>query len=176
MATKKSMRFLFGILMISTWVVGYSIQAGAETLKFRTAGKMVQSEGLSIPDVEGHRISLGLRDGLAFFEDGEVAIFKAFSTTDGIAGKESLSQGYLLLTFVDGSTIIASFRQTSDPDPEGKLASYSKLTGEILKGTGRFEGIKGNSSGEGKQFKPEKGELSGKSTISYTLTYTPPSK
>jgi hypothetical protein len=74
------------------------------------------------------------------------------------------------------TTVITSFHQTSTPDPEGKFAWVSKLTGEILKGTGRFEGIKGNLSGEGKQFKPEKGDLVGKSTVNYTFTYTLPSK
>jgi hypothetical protein len=176
MATKKLMCVLFGILVIAAWVLGSVIQAGAETMKCKTSGIMVKIEGIPIPDVDGHRISLGLRDGLAFFEDGEVATFKASSTSDTIAGKEGRSQGYLLFSFVDGSTIITSFGQTSKPDPEGKFGSVSELTGEILKGTGRFEGIKGSLSGQGKQFKLEKGELAGKSTIYYTFTYTLPSK
>jgi hypothetical protein len=176
MATKKSIWVLFGILVISAWVFGSGIQAWAETMKCRTFGNMVKMEAIPIPDVDGHRISLNLRDGLALFEDGEVATYKAASTTDAIAGKGTLTHGYLLFTFVDGSTIITSFRQTSEPDPEEKFTSYSKATGEILKGTGRFEGIKGSLSGQGKQFKLEKGELAGKSTINYTFTYTLPSK
>jgi hypothetical protein len=176
MATKKAMCILFGILVISAWALGSAVQVGAETLKCKTSGIMVKNEGIPIPDVDGHRISLGLRDGLAFFEDGEVAAFKAFSTSDTTAGKQGLSQGYLLFNFVDGSTVITSFRQTSKLDPEGKFGSVSELTGEILKGTGRFEGIKGGLSGQGKQFKLEKGELSGKSTINYTFTYTLPPK
>jgi len=115
-------------------------------------------------------------DALAFFEGGEVVPFKAFSTSNQIAGKQGLAQGYLSFTFVDGSSIITSFRQTNEPDPEGKFAWYNKFTGEILKGTGRFEGIKGSLSGDGKQFKPEKGELAGKSTNDWIFTYTLPSK
>jgi hypothetical protein len=176
MATKKSMWVLFGVLIISAWVLGSAIQVGAETMKCRTSGIMVKNEGIPIPDVDGHRISLGLRDGLAFFEDGEVAAFKASSTSDTKAGKEGRSQGYLLFSFVDGSTVITSFLQTSKPDPEGKFGWLSELKGEILKGTGRFEGIKGSLSGEGKQLKIEKGELAGKSTINYTFTYTMPTK
>ncbi len=49
-----------------------------------------------------------------------------------------------------------------------------KNTGEILKGTHRFEGIKGSLSGEGKQFKTEKGDLGGKTTNDWTFTYTLP--
>jgi len=35
MATKKSMRVLFGILVILFLVLGSAIQAGAESMKFR---------------------------------------------------------------------------------------------------------------------------------------------
>jgi hypothetical protein len=176
MATRKSMWILFGMLIITAWILDSAIPAGAETMKCRTSANMVKWEAIPIPDVDGHRISLNLRDGLAFFEDGEVALFKASSTSDTIAGKEGRSQGYLLFTFVDNSTVITSFFQTSKPDPAGKFGWVSELKGEILKGTGRFEGIKGSLSGEGKQLKIEKGELAGKSTINYTFTYTIPSK
>lgn len=176
MATKKSMWILYGILIISAWVLGFAIQAGAETMKCKSSGNAVKREVMQIPDVEGHRIVIIMREGVAFFEDGEVAAAKSFSTSDVIAGKGGLSQGYSLYTFEDGSTIIASFRQVLEADPKGKLEYYTKTTGEILKGTGRFEGIKGSSSATGKQFKTEKGELTGKSTSDYTFTYTLPSK
>ena len=176
MATKKSMWILFAILVVSAWVLGFAVQAGAETMKCRSSGIMVKREIIPIPDVEGHTIAIALREGLAFFEGGEVVPFKAFSTSDSIMGKKGLAQGYLLFSFVDGSSIITSFSQPLEPDPEGKFAWYNKFTGEILKGTGRFEGIKGSLSGDGKQFKPEKGELSGKSTNDWTFTYTLPSK
>ena len=35
MATKKSMWVLFGILVISAWVLGSAIQAGAETMNYK---------------------------------------------------------------------------------------------------------------------------------------------
>lgn len=127
MATKKSMWILFGILALSAWVLGSAILAGAETMKCRTSGILVKNEAIPIPDVDGHRISLGLREGLAFFEGGEVAAFKASSTSDTIAGKEGRSQGYLLFSFVDGSTVITSFRQASKPDPEGIFGWVSEL-------------------------------------------------
>ena len=91
-------------------------------------------------------------------------------------GKGVLTNGYQLFTFVDGSTIITSFSSVQDPDPEGKFAWLIKGTGEIRKGTGRFEGIKGSISGSCKQLKPEKGDLSGKSVWDWTFTYSLPSK
>jgi hypothetical protein len=164
------------ILLISGWILGSAILAGAETMNCKTSGNSVKREVMQIPDVEGHTIVMGIRDGLAFFEDGEVATFRNFHTADVIAGKGVLTQGYQIFTFVDGSTMITSFRQTQEPDPGGKLAWLTKATGEILKGTGRFEGIKGSLSGTGKQFKPEKGDLTGKSAGNWTITYTLPPK
>ena len=73
---------------------------------------------------------------------------------------------------MDGSTIITSFSSVQDPDPEGKFAWLIKGTGDILRGTGRFEGIKGSISGSSKQLKPEKGDLSGKSFGDWTFTYS----
>jgi hypothetical protein len=35
MATKKSMWVLFGILIISGWIFGAAIQAGAETMNYK---------------------------------------------------------------------------------------------------------------------------------------------
>jgi len=35
MTTKKSVWVLFGILVLSAWVLGSAIQVGAETMKFR---------------------------------------------------------------------------------------------------------------------------------------------
>ena len=176
MATKRSMWILFGILVMAAWVLGSAIQAGAETLKCKASGNVVKREVMPIPDVEGHTYNMLMRDGLAFFENGEVATFKAFTMSDVTAGKGVLTNGYQLFTFVDGSTMITSFHSTQEPDPEGKFAWLIKGTGEIRKGTGRFEGIKGNISGTAKQFKPEKGDISGKSFWDWTFTYTLPSK
>ena len=176
MAGKAVLRALFGILVITVWILGSTAHAGAETIKCQTSGNSVKREVMQIPDVEGHTIVMGIRDGLAFFEDGEVAAFRNFHTADVIAGKGVLTQGYQFFTFVDGSTIITSFRQNQEPDPGGKLAWITKAAGEILKGTGRFEGMKGSLSGTGKQFKAEKGELTGKSAGNWIITYTLPSK
>jgi len=47
---------------------------------------------------------------------------------------------------------------------------------EIIKGTGRFEGIKGTLTGGSKYFPVEKGELGPKGYGAGTITYTLPSK
>jgi hypothetical protein len=175
MVRKKSIWILFGMLIITAWILDSAIPAGAETMKCRSAGIMVKREFMPVPDIEGYALAMGLRDGLAFFDDGEVVPFKAYSTSQ-VMGAQSVSQGYISFSFVDGSTIITSFSQINQPDPAGKFGALVKFTGEILKGSGRFEGIKGTMSGEGKLFKPGKGELSGRSTNDWTITYTLPTK
>ena len=176
MASRKSVLFFWGVFMVSIWVFGSVIQAEAETLKCKASGNVVKREVMPIPDVEGHSYNMLTRDGLAFFEDGEIATFKSFSVSDVMRGKGVLTNGYQLFTFVDGSTIITSFSSVQEPDPEGKFAWLIKGTGEIRKGTGRFEGIKGSISGSCKQLKAEKGDLSGKSVWDWTFTYSLPPK
>jgi hypothetical protein len=176
MVRKRQMVLFEVILVTSAWVLGFAFQAGAETLKCQTSGNAVKMERMAIPDIEGHTINMEMRDGLTFFADGEVAILKSFATWDGIEGRGGWAQGYSLFTFIDGSTIFISFNQLREADAYGRFAYYCKNTGEILQGTGRFEGIKGSLSGTGKQFKPEKGELTGKATSDWTFTYTLPPK
>ena len=49
-------------------------------------------------------------------------------------------------------------------------------TGEIIKGTGRFEGIKGTQTAKAKYLPVEKGEAGPKGIGEGTITYTLPSK
>jgi hypothetical protein len=178
MATKKSIILwsLVNILIIAVWLLVVVTQAGGETMKARSSNNMVKIEAIPIGDVDAHHIGVGTRDGLAFFESGEVATLKSFNTWDLVRGKGGLVQGYSLFTFVDGSTIITTLLQEYEVDLERKFTWNIKFTGQIVKGTGRFEGIKGTLSGTGKRFKTEKGELMGKVAQDWTFIYTLPPK
>ena len=87
MATKKSMWLLFSILVISAWVLGSVIQAGAETLKCRTATTLTKDEKIAVSDEEGHVLGVQILQGLAFFENGEIAKVRTHSIFDTIPGK-----------------------------------------------------------------------------------------
>jgi len=174
MATKKVIWVLFGILVISAWVLGSAIQAGAETLKFRVS--LTETKILTMPvnDVEGHILGLQTMEGLAFLENGEIARVKQYSAFDYIPGKGSQSFGYSLTTFEDGSTIEGRSQNILVPDQSGTF-SYKRTT-EAIKGTGRFEGIKGTSSStRGKLFERVKGGPL-LATTDVTMTYTLPPK
>ena len=123
MATKKSFILwsLVNILIGAVWVLVVVTQAGAETMTARSADHMVKMEAIPIGDVPAHHIGVGTREGLAFFESGEIAALKSFTTWDLVGRKGGLVQGYSLFTFVDGSTIITTLRQEFEADLDGKF-------------------------------------------------------
>jgi hypothetical protein len=170
MTTKKLRCVLFGILVIATWVLGSTIQAGAETMKCRIAGAVTKDESIPVSDEEGHSLHLQITEGLAFFENGEIAKVRSHNLSDRIAGKGGQTIGYTIYTFEDGSTIVQRFQRLMG---SGNLPA--KATGELIKGTGRFEGIKGTISGTSKSFPASKGEASRNAT-DITFTYTLPTK
>jgi hypothetical protein len=175
MATKKSMWVLLGILVISAWILGSAIRAEAETMKCRTAGVVTKDETLPVGYEEGHVLGLQITEGLAFFENGEIATFKShlvYDRYDKVApGKSSQAIGYTIFTFEDGSTFVQRFQRLQGSD----MTLPAQVASELIKGTGRFEGIKGSASGTGKRAPEVKGEA--KKYFSDTIfTYTLPTK
>jgi len=173
MATRKSVWILIGILVISAWVLGSAIQAGAETMKCRIANTVTKDEIISVGDEEGHVLGLRITEGLAFFENGEIARMRSHGAYDSIPGKRGQAIGYITLTFEDESTIVYKFQRLRVPGQSG--TGSANVTGELTKGTGRFKGIKGTIFGTGKSFPAIKGEA-GRSTSDITFTYTLPTK
>ena len=174
MATKKSMFVLFGILLISAWILGSSIQVWAETLNFKTYTYVTKQESVPVGDVEGHILNLAIRRAFIVFENGEVATQRSVITGDTIKGSGSALQ-YSTITFSDGSTIIIKAQITFTGAAPGAPTS-SKLTREIIKGTGRFEGIKGTGTTKVKYYPVEEGEAGPKGIGEGSITYTLPSK
>ena len=174
MTTKKSMWVLFGALVISTWVPGPTIEAIAETMNYKFYSYAIQNESAPIGDLEGHNVNFSIRRAFCVFENGEVATEVAVTTGDYIKGSGSSTQ-YRTITFSDGSTIIMKVQITLTGSAQGVAAS-TKATREIIKGTGRFEGIKGTGAGSTKFLPVEKGEAAPKGIGEGTITYTLPSK
>ena len=168
MATKKSTWVLLGILVISAWVLGSAIQAGAETLNYKFYSWVSKAETVAIADAEGHIVNLTVREAFVVFENGELATGTYVSTADFTKGAGPFMQ-YATITFADRSTIIRKDQGTFG----GGTSAY---TSEIIKGTGRFEGIKGTNVAKGKFLPVEKGEAGPKNYGEGTLTYTLPSK
>ena len=174
MATKKSIMVLFGILVILSFVLAAVIQAGAETLKFKAYTYVTKAERAPVGDVDGHTVGFAVRRAFIVFENGEVATQISVSTTDTIKGSGP-SLTYQTITFSDGSTIIIKAQSAVTGTAPG-APTAAKLTREIIKGTGRFEGIKGTGTSTVKYLAVEEGEAGAKGIGEGSITYTPPSK
>lgn len=174
MATKKSIWALFGLLVISVWVLGFTNQVMAETLNFKAYTYGIKAEIIPIGDVEGHELAFNVRGGFFVFENGEVAIMKNVTNLEHVKGGMS-TFGYSTLIFPDGATIIIRVQGTIGSGVPGSPVSGA-LKSEIIKGTGRFEGIKGTTSTKYKYLPPEKGEPGPKGIGEGTMNYTLPTK
>ena len=173
MTTRKSIWVLFGILVIPIWILGSAIQVGAEMLKGRNVLTTTKYEEIAVSDESGHVLAILISEGLAFFENGEIAKMRNHRILDTTPGKDSQSISYNIFTFEDGSTVVTRTQRLMVPDKSGNFSA--KVTGGLIKGTGRFEGIKGTISAVGKDFLPSKGEA-GRFLNDFTWTYTLPTK
>ncbi len=168
MTMKKSTWVLFGILVISVWVLWSAIQVGAETMNYKFYTWVAKAETVPVGDVEGHAVRLEMRGAFYVFENGEVATTNIVATGDLIKWSGPFMQ-YVTINFADGSTIIVKSQGTIGGGSGGWKS-------EIVKGTGRFEGIKGTQSAKAKYLPIEKGEAGAKGYGEGTITYTLPSK
>ena len=172
MATKKSVVILFGILAMSSLILGSAIQVGAETIHWKFYTWVNKAQEVPIDDVEGHVVRFVERGDFFVLENGEVATGKSIATVDFIKGSGTYTE-YVTITFQDGSTMIRKNQGTV----RGVFAGGSgDIKSEIIKGTGRFEGAKGTASSTIKYLPLEKGEAGPKGYGETTFTYTLPSK
>lgn len=174
MATKKSMWVLFSILVISVWTLGSTIQAGAETMNFKFFNHVTRKDVFPVGDIEGHYVSIEVREGAAILASGELGWMKSIASVD-FGGAEGTFDQYYTVTFQDGSKIICHNKGTSKA-PSAGPPTTGKWAGEIVNGTGRFQGIKGTGSAQIKFLTPEKDEARGKALGEATFNYTLPSK
>jgi hypothetical protein len=170
MAPQKSLRILVGILVISAWVLGSAMQAGAETLNYKFYTWVIKSERVPVADVEGHTVVLTTRGAFYVFDNGEVATISHVSTADFVKGAGPFMQ-YATIKFSDGATMTIKSHGTIAPG--GGTGGWAS---EILKGTGRFEGIKGTQSAKATYLPAEPGEAGANGYGEGTITYTLPSK
>ncbi len=168
MTAKKSVWALFSILVIPAWVLGSAILAGAETLNYKFYTWAIKSESVPVGDAEGHTVTLTTRGAFYVFENGELATTNIVATGDLIKWSGPFMQ-YVTINFADGSTIIIKSQGTLGGSAGG-------WTSEIIKGTGRFVGIKGTQSAKVKYLPVEKGEAGPKGYGEGTINYTLPSK
>ncbi len=176
MAKRKSVWVLLGILVISAWILGSAIQAGAETLNFKFFSHAERLEAFPVGDIEGHTVAIEIREGVVIFASGELAWMRAINSLDRAQGVNTFDQ-YYTITFLDGSKIFCHNKGRSE---RTAASGAGKWAGEIINGTGRFQGIKGTASAQIKFLPPDKDEAArgwgGKALAEGTFDYTLPTK
>ena len=125
-------------------------------------------------DVEGHTGGIVIRGSFCVFENGEVVSSYTVATGDLIKGSGPFVQ-YVTITYADGSTIIVKSQGMVGTPAAGSYTTGG-WTSQIIKGTGRFEGIKGPVTSKSKYLPVEKGEAGPKGYGETTRTYTLPPK
>ncbi len=168
MRTSRSVWVSVGLTLIVVCVLSMALPAGAEELHYKFYTWSPKGERVPVGDVAGHEVGYMLREAFYVFENGEVATAKVVVTIDYVNGDGPFMQ-YVTITFPDQSTIVIKSQGTS-------VGVGSQWTSEILKGTGRFEGIKGTHSAKATYLRREPGEGGGKGYGEGTLTYTLPGK
>jgi hypothetical protein len=162
------------VLFAGAFLLGSVRQATAETLNFKSLNHVTKSESFPIADVEGHVINVSVREGAMVFGSGEWAWVKATVVSDSIKWAGPFDQ-YATTTFLDGSTYTTHTKGRIEATPAGPPSAV-KWAGDIIQGTGRFQGIKGTVTTSAKMLPPEKGELGPKVVAEGTLVYTLPGK
>jgi hypothetical protein len=167
---------VISIFLISIWL--FPNQVGAETRKYKIVLYFTRVEMSPIPAMEGQVYMLTEFRGLTFWEDGEISTYSGAAIGESYKGKGPF-QNCVTHTFADSSTIVSKNRFISISAPDGKTGLYEEITGEIVKGTGRFEGIKGTITAKGKRvapLSPGLKEMRGDAVFEGLMTYTLPPK
>jgi hypothetical protein len=161
-----------GIFLIAALVLLPATQVKAETMKYDATSQITKWECVLFPDVEGHKVGVFERRGVAIFKN-EVAVLYLQGTFDYIK-KKGTWEVYSQITFKDGSTFTYKLQGAMTIVEGVKLISGK---GKYIKGTGRFEGIKGKLSLTGRYITPiTKDKTKGDNWTEVTGTYTLPKK
>ena len=158
------------VMMMTVCIGSPASPAHAETLKAKVTNYSVKLEFVPAGDVQGHVIGLNTREGSAVFEDGQRARYSMVSTFDYTAGKGGTTNGYTKMTFKDDSFIMFKWNADAGIGPD-KLPT-SKGTGTIIGGGGRYKGIKGTVSFEGKRTKPTSEDAKREMVVHAVINYT----
>jgi len=133
------------VLLIVACLLLSVTQARAETEKGRNVIHSIKVEEIEVGDVPGHVVGVIEDKGLTFYENGEIATMSNVFTFDNTYGIGT-AQGYSIYTFEDGSTQVHKWQESWTEE------GLFKGTYTYVRGTGRFEGIKGSGSFSGKFF------------------------
>jgi len=166
------------LIIISTIVFSLTVLLGfspkismAEEVEYQVVNYLVGVNYIPVPDVDKHAIGTYERRGVAIFKNGETAAFHTRGLWDFV-NHNGVFNGYQTLTFPDGSTNMIKY--SGNMTTEGENLPTLKAKGEYVKGTGKYEGIKGNVTIEGKYITPYSKETKADAVFNQKASYTLP--
>jgi len=134
------------IAAFASLAVGSATAEDALSFHLITHGSSVQS--LEVGDVAEHVLKLTRQSGLALFPDGSVGTSYYVATGDYIEGAGTYL-AYHNLTLGDGSVLW--FKVTGLAKPEETTTLFPEAPVTVIRGTGRFEGLKGEGTFRGQR-------------------------
>jgi hypothetical protein len=130
----------------------FSSARADETVKFRLMMHATSVQTQEVGDVDGHVVGVGRYSGLVSFSDGSVGTANFTFSNDYIKGNGTYTT-YYHVSFRDGSTI--TYKITNAPARlDGSVTNFPEAPISILRGTGRFEGAKGDGTAIGARLTP----------------------
>jgi hypothetical protein len=127
------------------------------------------SETAQASGAPGHVVGIWAMNGLALFDDGEVATMASARTLDVVRGLGAYV-GYAVYTFEDDSTKTARLEvRITESLPGGGNRQHGTFA--YTNGSGRFAGIDGGGTFSGRQYRPTEagGDLLIEADARYTL-------
>jgi hypothetical protein len=146
-----NLTFIAVALCVGTDISWISIARADEVLKFRIITHLTAVQTQEVGDVDGHTMSVGRYSGLASFPDGSVGTVNFTFTTDYIKGSGTYST-YYNVTLKDGSTLW--WKGSGPAKTDGTTTVFPDAPVSVLRGTGRFEGAKGEGTTNGARLTP----------------------
>ena len=170
MGARKSFCFVTGLFVIIVWIWGFAAPALSETLKCKSETK----DGVRVQEQAdtSYFITIVTKEGSVTCENGETADVKTYSLAEANWPRDAFVQTITIYRFhKDWAKIITKGNLVQTQDPKGEAEWIWEGTSEIIRGTGRFSGIKGGVSFKGKQVPPD-----AKSISEFTINYSLPPK
>jgi hypothetical protein len=136
---------------IALYALPFHHAFAGEGLKIRTFSHLVSVNSQDVGDVDGHTMSLIRVQGIAAFADGSLGTSYFTVFTDYVKGSGPIPVSYVNITANDGSVLWLQAPGTGVT--QGQNANV-KGTLQVLGGTGKFAGAKGDGTWTGQRLQP----------------------
>jgi hypothetical protein len=134
-------------------VLGVSAKAD-EVLKYRYFATITANQNHEVGDVPGHFVGWSSWSGLTMFPDDSVALISWSGPYDQFANGSGTYISYGNIALKDGSTLWWKATGPIKSIDGGKTVTFPDGVVTVIKGTGRFEGAKGEGTADGARATP----------------------